>query len=563
MAPALRIVAALFAVTEGLRTREQVAADLNNEAYTFDGFMRDFGRSYTAGSAEYNRRADLFQASLLQIFMKNSRTRRSWTAGVHPFMDWTGSERARRLHGYKPSGDSRRAAKPAQLAALQTKKVASHDRVYGSAGDSFVNEAPPIRNQGACGSCWAIASVEAVEARLIKKGGVQLSPQALLDCVQNPKHCGGQGGCDGATPQLAFEFMRDNGLPLETNLPYSQHAADKCPIEPYPSGWARATLTGWRALPSNQAQPLMQALVEDGPVVVSVFAHEWYSYKNGIFDDCPKDAIPSHSVLATGYGVLDMSSGTHVSLLKYWQLQNSWGAAWGEQGSIRLVRQDDEDGWCGTDSQPQMGSACDDDPHNNVTVCGSCGILYDAVIPQVGELETPTPGSAREADKVDAIWKSYHAEVDDPAQPSTMLVTVAPTAETDASSVPAPENEDQQVSQFPNAAAATQSEEYAVSQAEAQIVPTADQLSDVAYAGQRLTPMSSKADRLAISTRWDSMFPPSNQLPDNADAGQLSAATRSEAKALDRDAHNVFSMGYHAPKVTDAMDAYEAKALQD
>lgn len=538
-------IVALLAVAEGLRTREQAVADpqalqrcFNNQAYTFDAFVQDFGRSYGAGSEEYSRRASTFKDSLMQICAKNSRARRSWTAGVHPFMDWTVAERAQHLHGYKPSGPHH-TAKSARLAALQTRDVAtSNDRIYGDGSDSFVNEAPPIRNQGACGSCWAIASVEAVEARLIKQGGPQLSPQALLDCVQNPRHCGGQGGCDGATPQLAFDFMRDNGLPLETNLPYHQGAADKCPLKPYPSEWARATLTGWRALPSNQAQPLMQALVKDGPVVVSVFAHDWYSYHSGIFDDCPKDAVPSHSVLATGYGVLDMSSGKHTSLMKYWVLQNSWGPAWGEQGSMRLVRQDDEDSWCGNDAQPQMGSACDDDPHQNVTVCGSCGILYDTVIPQVGGLDVPTPGQAREADKVEAIMDHYHASVDEPQQPLATPEAIVPAADTRASSAPGLEGTTRSPSAWwepslvPQATAATQPEEHFALQPDAVTVPDAIELPDVADTDQVL------ADSLAQPAAPDS-------------DSQVSGATNS-----------LFAMSYHASHVTDAMDAYEAGALQ-
>merc|ERR1719155_472238 len=60
----------------------------------------------------------------------------------------------------------------------------------------------PIVNQGSCGSCWAISAVEALEAQLKKNGQgrvLKLSAQALVDCVPNPQHCGGTGGCDGGT----------------------------------------------------------------------------------------------------------------------------------------------------------------------------------------------------------------------------------------------------------------------------------------------------------------------------------------------------------------------------
>lgn len=397
-------IAILLEVAEGLRTRRQASGSPRiigglptNQAYTFDDFVQDFGRTYRAGSEEYKRRAAIFHISLSQIRTKNSRADRSWTAGVFPFMDWTDAERSARLHGYEPSDLHR----PAALAVLQTAGDAAFDeQVYGGAGDSFEAEAPAVQNQdlfGHCGSCWAFAAVEAVEAQLMKmsspllKGQPQLSVQALLDCVPKKKNC--EGGCQGATPELAFNFMRDKGLPLEANVPYSPFdPPSKCPIEPYPTDWVRVTLNGWRALPRNRAQPLMQALVKDGPVTVTADAHTWYDYYSGIYDECPRDAIPNHSVLARGYGVEDGK--------KYWLLQNSWGTQWGEQGAIRIVRHDDEDQWCGVDNHTQEGVECDNAVTRNVTVCGSCGLLYDMFIPEVGYVmlgpggssDSPSPG---------------------------------------------------------------------------------------------------------------------------------------------------------------------------
>lgn len=375
--------ALVLTAAEGVSTRQQMATSHQtsggihiNAAYTFDDFVLDFGRTYEAGSEEYAGRAALFQDSLTQIHEWNSRTGRSWTAGVYPFMDWTAAERMARLHGYRPSV-SRRSAASSPPSALQTDASRTASRLYGGVEDSFEAQAPPVRNQGICGSCWAVAAAEAVEAQLLK--GIspgQVSVQALLDCVPNPRHCGGSGGCGGANPDQAFDFMRDHGVPLEDDLPYSPRQTGKCPLDPYPSNWARITLTGWQALPRNQAQPVMQAIVNDGPVVVTVAANDWYPYDSGIFDGCPKDTVPNHSVLARGYGA---EGGK-----RYWLLQNSWGSRWGEQGSIRLLRHEDEDGWCGIDSRPQEGFACEDEANQNVTVCGNCGILSDAVVPQVG-----------------------------------------------------------------------------------------------------------------------------------------------------------------------------------
>lgn len=410
----LRIASALVVVDGLTHGRASVFTTKGADDLSFDDFVRNFGRAYEKGSQEYAHRARIFQDSLSQIRTINSRANRSWIAGVHPFMDWTDSERSARLHGYDPSAASL-ALEATQFAAVQTSPVAADDDLFfGDAVDSFEADAPQVQDQnvfGHCASCWAFAAVEAVEARLMKHdsplllaGQPRLSVQALLDCMPRKKSC--RGGCQGATPELAFNFLRDVGVPLESNLPYNPRSAGTCSIEPYPSDWVRVRISGWRALPRNQARHLMQALVEDGPVVVTADAHDWYSYKSGIFDGCPKDATPNHSVLARGYGV----DGTR----KYWLLQNSWGTQWGEEGAIRLLRHDDEHRWCGIDSRTQEGVECNNAEHRNVTVCGMCGLLYDPVVPLAGvvTLGPESPGSTSDMVELGADFAAADADED-------------------------------------------------------------------------------------------------------------------------------------------------------
>jgi C1A family cysteine protease len=43
---------------------------------------------------------------------------------------------------------------------------------------------------------------------------------------------------------------------------------------------------------------------------------------------------------------------------KYWLVRNSWSPAWGEQGYIKLLRQDSQkEEVCGSDVTPQVRSA--------------------------------------------------------------------------------------------------------------------------------------------------------------------------------------------------------------
>merc|ERR1719446_1048899 len=97
-----------------------------------------------------------------------------------------------------------------------------------------ISEGPILRQQGSCGSCWAISAAEAVEAQLQRNGvdrSTRVSAQALVDCVPNPQHCGGTGGCDGATGELAYTFMREHGIPLESSYAYTAETGS-CPLNP-------------------------------------------------------------------------------------------------------------------------------------------------------------------------------------------------------------------------------------------------------------------------------------------------------------------------------------------
>lgn len=382
---AVGVLGALSALrsASALRSRSHVAR-VDLESYSFERFGVDFERNYIRGTQEYNSRAALFEQSLKEIRAvnaKNVEEGRSWVAGIHPFMDWTTAER-KTLNGYKPM----RTRGPAGAFSLLHQRAEAKSHARGSMrlnmthGGTFAGDlSPALRQQGNCGSCWAISAVEAVEAQLLKSGvnqPIRLSAQALVDCVPNPRHCGGTGGCEGATGELAYAYMKDYGIPLESDLPYRAKTGT-CS-----GAWQsskRARVSGWTQLPSNQAEPLMQALIQDGPVVVAVDANNWFNYDSGIFDSCDKDAILGHAVLAKGYG-------TDVAK-RYWLIQNSWGSGWGEEGHIRMLMHDDEDQWCGTDRKPSEGVGCDGGP-SEVTVCGMCGILYDPLIPTGVRLES-------------------------------------------------------------------------------------------------------------------------------------------------------------------------------
>jgi len=403
----------------------QAAQKPSPKGYSFAQFSSDFGRNYVSGSAEYKSRAATFEASLNRIHMvnaKNQREGRKWSAGVHEFMDWTHAERTS-LKGYKPNRGPRSHARISALQLSESSKVQLNMSWSMSASGGVVDSGSSVslRNQGTCGSCWAISAVEAVEARL--PGSPKVSAQALVDCVPNPRHCGGSGGCDGATGELAYEYVRDHGLPLESSYAYTGKG-DSCHADTaYPTN-QRVRISGWTNLESNKAQPLMDALYNSGPVVVAVDADSWFDYDNGVFDGCKKDAILDHAVLAKGYG----GEGDGM----WWRIQNSWGSSWGEEGHIRLKRRDPEaeSAYCGRDTKPSDGLGCDGGPAE-VTVCGECGLLMDPIYPEGVTLENSGSSSlGDQSPAAPALTRDYNDYLKVADQTPTVPQVQEPTAPT-------------------------------------------------------------------------------------------------------------------------------------
>lgn len=349
------------------------------ELPVFESFMEVHGRSYQTESAEFHERRAIYERRRANAELHNSNPKRLWTAGVNRFWDWTEPE-LKTLRGYDPSGrpeggSARSVQKHAtflqQAAALPEEKLWTHLAMSSH-----------IQNQGSCGACWATAAAGCLEAHAEIHGKPRtFSAQQIIKCTPNPRHCGGDGGCKGATAELAMDWVLKNGV--DTTADYDNTCMAGTPTSAMSlilkdrssgtKGGSSFGMTGWETLPKNQYEPFVRALVEKGPVAVHVAADTWFDYDSGIFNGCQKDAIIDHSVLVMGYG---KDSGTAT---KFWAIQNSWGKDWGEQGHMRLERLEG-DGYCGMDNDPQKGVGCkgENDP---VPVCGMCGILFDAVVP--------------------------------------------------------------------------------------------------------------------------------------------------------------------------------------
>lgn len=197
----------------------------------------------------------------------------------------------------------------------------------------------PVKNQGACGSCWAFSTTGALEgAKFIKTGElVALSEQNLLDCDHKDL------GCNGGLMDNAFKFdEKSGGLCSEKDYPYKAKQGKKCMTNC--TDVPGSIVSTFYDVPKGDSKALMAAVAMQ-PISVAIQADQFVFqfYKTGVLTDdkCGKQGMIDHGVLAVGYGIDEKTEEP------YWLVKNSWGGSWGEEGYIRMSRNSKNDyGMC-------------------------------------------------------------------------------------------------------------------------------------------------------------------------------------------------------------------------
>ncbi|EEQ99660.1 cathepsin L, putative [Perkinsus marinus ATCC 50983] len=301
----------------------------------FTDFQHKFGKKYESKEEEMKRNA-IFQANLHHIEQVNAQNL-SYTLGVNEYADLTHEEFVAQKVGILKM-DARRDVKfdvegrTSCISHARLSLFVSDNATELSAGvdwrDATGDVLTPIKNQGACGSCWAFSSTGTLES-LYAIGTGQLrsfSEQQLVDCSRGY----GTGGCAGGWMYQAFDYVRDKGIDLEFTYLYegSDNTCQKC-LEKRSDGIKAGIVTGWSQL--QQTEQALMLKIQRSPVSVAMYAsdHDFQFYSGGIYSgDCNYQI--DHAVVMVGYG--SVVGGD------YFIGRNSWGTSWGMAGYFYLKR---------------------------------------------------------------------------------------------------------------------------------------------------------------------------------------------------------------------------------
>lgn len=382
---------------------------------SFPQFIETHGRQYKRRTKEYRQRRALYYERVKHVEEHNCDAKGPWQAHINHLADWTDTELLS-LRGFRHSAGATGMSRLGNAAAFDAERNKKQWPDTVDWGNLTAIKEP--RDQGQCGSCWAHSAETAMRAHAeINNRPHKFSVNQIIECTQNPHHCGGGGGCDGATGELAYEYVLQAGVAQEAE--FRGKETDACPESARAPGAVATSavitadgsevhmlkgsdtnmrgrdigMMGWTKFAVNKEEGLVRSLVELGPVSVAVSAgYDWNWYFQGVMtpSGCDPNYVISHAVVLYGYGAVKHPTEGNV---RYWRIKNSWGSTWGEGGNLRLQRVDNEEKHCGWDKQPEVGSGCTGGP-KQVWVCGSCGILYDIIVPHFGSpLAVTQPGA--------------------------------------------------------------------------------------------------------------------------------------------------------------------------
>lgn len=303
---------------------QDLSYELKQQAWT--SWKQNFSKLYVSLNEEQYRK-NVFIQSYDTVVKHNKNSQNTYKLGLNDFADLDEDEFMAKFTGYKaPQKPKKKNYKPIEVESLSA-NVDWRDH----------KAVTPVKDQRACGSCWAFSATGALEgaSSIFHNKQYSFSEQQLVDCSDGDY---GNKGCKGGNMDNAFEYVIEQGIMLEEDYKYigRRDSEHKC-------FWdhkkVKDTIKDFYDIPETN-QDLVKALSQQ-PVSVGINALPIKLYRSGVYSDwvnCPGHL--NHGVLVVGYGQTDDGQ-------KYWIVKNSWGSLWGDDGYFKLERKDTGEGICG------------------------------------------------------------------------------------------------------------------------------------------------------------------------------------------------------------------------
>jgi len=300
------------------------------------------------------------RASRLRMVQHINSLKTTWTAGLNQgsSIDGASNEQVKSFLGALKGGPK------------LPRKTFPANTVVPDTFDSATNwpQCPSmkvIRDQSACGSCWAFGAVEAMTDRNcihLNKPNLYLSSGDMAFCCDD---CG--DGCNGGYPSAAWQYWVDTGLVEEGCYPYPFPSCDHhlpnspnpCPSGEYPTpdcpnacnsswngpGWKQDLHLGASAYSLAGENDIKAEIFKNGPVETAFTVYEdFLTYKSGVYKHTSGGELGGHAVKFMGWGV--------ENNVPYWLVANSWNPNWGYKGFFKIYRGQDE---CGIEDEVSAG----------------------------------------------------------------------------------------------------------------------------------------------------------------------------------------------------------------
>lgn len=296
----------------------------------FVAYINKYNKIYTTRE-EIDTRFSIYQESLKKIEKLNAENSTA-TYAVTKFADMTLEE----FYKYPCGGNLM------DIKHHNQPQISVHENVEVPASWDWTEHGAttPVKDQKQCGSCWAFSAIGNIEGAWFLGGNnlTSLSEQEIVDCsISN-------AGCSGGWPYLAMQDMLltpESGI-IETEIGYPYTATtDTCAFNAAKKGALIKSFKSYctEDTPDCDETNMASLLYSTGPLSACLDASPFQYYSSGIIpaSSCNPSNI-DHCITIVGY---DTDAKTKTP---YWKIKNSWGVGWGEQGFVKLTR---NDGACG------------------------------------------------------------------------------------------------------------------------------------------------------------------------------------------------------------------------